>query len=31
MKVLMEILITDMWTPDYTAQYLRVENTVDYE
>ena len=21
MKVLMEIMITEMWTPDYTAQY----------
>ena len=31
MKVLMKFLITEMWTPDYTAQNYKIENRVNLE
>ena len=31
MKVLMKIMITEMWTPDYTAQKQEIENRVKLE
>ena len=31
MKVLMKIMITEMWTLDYTAQYYWVKNRINLE
>ena len=31
MKILMEIMTTGMWTPDYTAQNQRIEIRVNLE